>query len=159
MDQQPKLIRCPVCGRQNRIPASARGAPHCGACGATLPWLVDSGEPDFRAVVEESSLPVLVDFWAPWCGPCRVVSPLVERMGEELRGQLKVVKVNSDEAPSLANRFGIRGIPTLILFDHGRERARVTGAMGGPALRDWVQSHLASIRTTSGVRSDRASGH
>jgi thioredoxin 2 len=79
-------------------------------------------------------------------------------MGEDLRGRMKVVKVNSDLAPGLAGRFGIRGIPTLILFDRGREVARVTGALSGPALRDWVQSHLAATRATSGIRSDQSSG-
>lgn len=146
-DQQPGVIRCPNCGRANRVPPAAiRGAPHCGACGAPLPWLADSGEADFHAVVEESALPVLTDFWAPWCAPCRVISPLVERMGQELRGRLKVVKINSDTAPSLAARFGIRGIPTLILFDHGQEVARVVGAMDGAALRNWLESHLAAAR-------------
>ncbi len=146
VDQRPAPIRCPSCGRPNRVPPAARGAPHCGACGAPLPWLADSGEADFQAVVEESALPVLVDFWAPWCAPCRVVSPLVEGIGQELRGRLKVVKVNSDAAPNLATRFGIRGIPTLILLDHGRELARVVGALDGAALQNWVEGHLASAR-------------
>lgn len=142
--QQPGLVRCPSCGRANRVPSAASGAPHCGACGAALPWVAESGEGDFHAVVEESALPVLADFWAPWCAPCRVVSPLVERMGQEMRGRLKVVKVNSDTAPDLARRFGIRGIPTLILLDHGKEVARVVGALDGSELRRWLESHLAA---------------
>lgn len=136
------VIRCPRCDRQNRVAAANAGVPHCGACGAVLPWLAESSEADFHDVVEEAALPVLVDFWAPWCAPCRVVSPLVERLAEERPGQLKVVKVNSDTAPTLAQRFGIRGIPTLVLLDHGKEVARVTGALPAEALRNWVTGHL-----------------
>jgi thioredoxin 2 len=142
MDPQAALIRCPVCGKQNRVRPAAKGAPHCGSCGAPLPWITESGEADFAAVVEQSDLPVLVDFWAPWCAPCRVVSPIVERIGQDLRGQLKVVKVNSDTAPTLSSRFNIRAIPTLMLFDHGRVADRVTGALGPGALRAWVQQRL-----------------
>ena len=113
-----------------------------GSCGAALPWLTDSSEGDFPAVVEQSTLPVLVDFWAPWCGPCRVVSPVVEQIANDLPGKLKLVKVNTDDAPNLSQRFGIRGIPTLILFDHGKPAGRVTGALGAPALRNWVEQNL-----------------
>ena len=107
-----------------------------------MPWLTESGEPDFSAVVEQSTLPVLVDFWAPWCGPCRMVSPIVEQIAKDLPGRLKLVKVNSDNAPNLSRRFGIRGIPTLVLLDHGEEVARVTGALPAPALHSWVDQHL-----------------
>lgn len=135
-------VRCPKCGKQNRVPAAAKGVPHCGNCGATLPWLTESGEGDFSAVVEQSALPVLVDFWAPWCGPCRMVSPALEQIANERPGRLKLVKVNTDNAPSLSGRFGIRGIPTMILFDHGKETARVVGAMPASALASWVDNHL-----------------
>jgi thioredoxin 2 len=149
MEKQPQLIRCPACGRENRVRPAARGAPHCGACGAPLPWLVESGDEDFVAVAEESSLPVLLDFWAPWCGPCQMVSPLVERMAEALRGQLKVVKVNTDTAPAVSQRFRISGIPTLMILDHGNEVARVTGALNAAALRNWVEGHLPSRKQAS----------
>jgi thioredoxin 2 len=142
------LVRCPNCGKQNRVPAAATGVPHCGNCGATLPWLTDSGEGDFSAVVEQSALPVLVDFWAPWCGPCRMVSPALEQIATERPGRLKLVKVNTDTAPNLSGRFGIRGIPTMILFDHGKESARITGALPAPALGSWVEDHLPKTAST-----------
>ena len=142
MTSDAALVRCPNCGKQNRVRPAASGVPHCGNCVAILPWVTESGEGDFGAVVEQSSIPVLVDFWAPWCGPCRIVSPTVEKIGQDMPGRLKVVKVNTDDAPHLTQRFGIRGIPTLVIFDHGKETARITGAMPGPALRIWVDNHL-----------------
>jgi len=149
MADDASLIRCPNCGKENRVRTAARGVPHCGACGATLPWLTEASEAEFPAVVEQSTVPVLVDFWAPWCGPCRIVSPIVEQIARELPGRIKLVKVNTDSAPNLSRRFGIRGIPTLILFDHGKEAARVTGALGAPALRNWVQEHLPKADATA----------
>ena len=142
MASEPAPVRCPNCGKQNRVRPAASGAPHCGNCGALLPWLTESGEGDFSTVVEQSSIPVLVDFWAPWCGPCRIVSPTVEQIARDRPGRLKLVKVNTDDAPNLSSRFGIRGIPTLVLFDHGKETARVVGAMAAPALTSWVDRHL-----------------
>lgn len=156
MATPPRVIRCPNCGRQNRVAASSAGIPHCAVCGATLPWLAESSEADFHAVAEEATIPTLVDFWAPWCAPCRIVSPLVERMAEELAGRLKVVKVNSDEAPNLGRRFGIRGIPTLVLLDQGREIARVTGALPAEALRQWLNDHLPVARQTSNPKPSTA---
>jgi len=135
--------RCPACGRLNRVRRVASGAPHCGNCGRPLPWIVDADQSTFHAAVEESSLPVLVDFWAPWCGPCRIVEPAVERVARDLAGRLKVVKVNADLTPELGQRFNVRGIPTLIIFDHGRVVDRQTGASPW-ALPSWVESHLAS---------------
>jgi thioredoxin 2 len=142
------VINCPNCGTANRLRVVAKGAPHCGTCGKPLPWLVESDEPTFKAAVEESSLPVLVDFWAPWCGPCKIVEPVVEQISRDLAGKLKVVKINSDLAPQLGSRFEIRGIPTLLLFENGQLRDRVTGALPAPALRSWVDSRLTSRRAT-----------
>jgi thioredoxin 2 len=137
------IIKCPNCGKGNRVPPAASGVPHCGNCGAALPWLTEAGEADFEAVAEKSSLPVLVDFWAPWCGPCRMVSPALEKIANERAGKLKLVKVNTDDAPNLSQRFGIRGIPTLVLLSHGREVARSVGAQPAPALSAWVDGQLA----------------
>lgn len=143
MASEASLIVCPNCGKKNRAPAAASGVPHCGNCGAALPWLTEAGEADFSTVVEQSSLPVLVDFWAPWCGPCRMVSPALEKIANEQPGKLKLVKVNTDMAPNLSQRFGIRGIPTLVLVDHGKEIGRSVGAQPAPALRNWVETELS----------------
>jgi thioredoxin 2 len=139
---EPKVVTCPNCGQKTRVKPAAEGVPHCPKCGRPLPWLTDSGVADFSSVVEQSPIPVLVDFWAPGCAPCRIVAPGVERLSLELAGQLKAVKVNTDDAPALQERFGIRGIPTLILMDGGKERDRVTGALNVNALRQWVEQRL-----------------
>lgn len=139
---EPTVVTCPSCGQKTRIRAAAEGVPHCPNCGKPLPWLTEAGMTDFAAVAERSPIPVLIDFWAPWCGPCRVVAPAVEKLSEELAGQIKVVKVNTDLAPGLQERFGVRGIPTLVLLDGGKERDRVVGALNLNALRQWVEQRL-----------------
>src|ERR1700736_3952980 len=93
---EPKVVTCPKCGQKTRVRAAAEGVPHCPKCGAPLPWLADTSTSDFSAVVEKSPIPVLIDFWAPWCGPCRIVGPAVERLSNELAGKLKAVKINTD---------------------------------------------------------------
>jgi thioredoxin len=95
-------------------------------------------------VVEKAPIAVLIDFWAPWCGPCRIVAPALERLSEELAGKLKVAKLNTDEQPALGERFGVRAIPTLVLIEGGSERDRVTGALNLSALRSWVEARLQS---------------
>jgi thioredoxin 2 len=136
------VVPCPVCGRKNRVPAAARGIAQCGSCGSPLPWIADAGDDDFAAVAEEAILPVLVDLWAPWCGPCRMVSPALERLAQEYRGKVKLVKVNVDDAPSLTRRFAVQGIPTLVVLSGGKEVARQTGAGPEPALRAWLDQAL-----------------
>lgn len=141
------VVGCVKCGQRNRVRSAATGVPECGKCGTALPWLADATSADFASVVEGSPLPVLADFWAPWCGPCRTVAPVVEKLATELAGKLKVAKVNTDEQPDLGARFGVRGIPTLVLFERGRERDRLTGALPAPALKQWVEARLEQART------------
>jgi thioredoxin 2 len=137
------IVACPSCGKKNRVPASASGNPRCAACHADLPWLVSAGEADFDAVVS-TRLPVLVDLWAPWCGPCRMVAPGVEQAARELAGQLKAVKVNVDEAPGLSARFAVQGIPMLVVLRDGRVVAQQVGALPAPQLLAWVRQAIAS---------------
>ena len=139
-------VTCPHCGKRNRVGASPDGVPRCGNCHNLLPWIVDADAHDFDEHVA-ASVPVLVDFWAPWCGPCRVVSPAVEAVGTELAGQVKVVKLNVDEAPDVSARYGVQGIPLLVLLRDGEEVDRLVGAVPRPQLRAWVDRHLAGTAT------------
>jgi thioredoxin 2 len=141
---ETKVVTCPTCGQKNRVQAAAAGVPQCAKCSSPLPWLVEVTSADFKASVEASPLPVLADFWAPWCGPCRMVAPAVETVANDLAGKVKVVKINTDEQPDLGNRFGVRSIPTLILLEGGREKDRVVGVRAAPALRAWIDSKLSS---------------
>jgi len=137
-----ELIRCPNCGRRNRVPAVAAGTPRCGNCHRPLPWIVNARDDTFAAVAEQATVPVVVDLWAPWCGPCRMVSPALAQVATELAGRIKLVKVNVDESPRLQQRFGVQAIPTLLLLKDGQVAARQTGAAPVPALRAWVDDAL-----------------
>jgi thioredoxin 2 len=139
---EAKVLACPSCGQKNRVRGDTAGVPHCAKCGKPIPWLAETGASDFAAVVEKSPIPVLIDFWAPWCGPCRMVAPAVERLSQELAGRLKVAKLNTDDEPAIGQRFGVQSIPTLVLMDGGRERDRVIGALNLNALRSWVEARL-----------------
>jgi thioredoxin 2 len=136
-----QVIACPSCGRRNRIPAAAAGMPRCGSCHQPLPWLTEADDDRFAEQVR-GPLPVLVDLWAPWCGPCRTVSPAVEHAARSFAGQLKVLKVNVDDAPGVARRFTVRGVPTLLMLRDGAEVARQVGAVPAAALTQWVSRHL-----------------
>jgi len=138
------IIQCPNCGTKNRVRATPKGVPRCSVCHTTLPWIVDAQPSSFDAEIQ-ASVPVLVDFWAPWCGPCRMVSPLVERVGREKAGQLKVVKLNVDDAPDISSRFRVQGIPLLVLIEDGHEADRLVGAVPLEQLRSWLTPHLPGV--------------
>ncbi len=132
------VLTCSTCGQSNRVPASRlNGAPKCGKCHAALVSAapVDVDEATLAGLVHESSLPMLVDFWAPWCGPCRSVAPVLQQVAKKFAGQVLLVKVNTDENQSAGTRHRISGIPTLIAFQGGREQGRLVGAHPGPATR------------------------
>lgn len=140
------LVACPQCHSLVRVPEARAGEhPRCPRCKAQVlagePVALDAAA--FAAHVERATLPTLVDFWAPWCGPCRMMAPVLDRTAAERVMQLRVAKVNTDEQPQLAGRFGIRSIPTLILFREGRELARQSGAIDAASLSRWLDSALA----------------
>src|SRR4051794_41701410 len=136
------VIPCPHCGKRNRVPVAASGIPRCGNCHNPLPWIVDADAASFDAAIEADML-VLVDFWAPWCGPCRMVSPAVEAQAGERAGRLKVVKLNIDDAPDIAARHGVQGIPLLMLVRDGEEVDRQVGAVPPAQLRQWLPPRAA----------------
>jgi thioredoxin 2 len=136
------VVRCENCGRRNRVPAAATGTPRCGNCHKPLAWIVDAGDEDFAEVAERASVPVLVDLWAPWCGPCRMVSPALAQLADEMAGRLKLVKVNVDQAPKLQQRYGVQAIPTLMVLRNGQVVARQAGAAPAAALRAWLEQAL-----------------
>ena len=138
-------VTCPHCGKKNRVPAAAQGKPHCGNCHQPLPWLAEAGDEDFHQVVEESTIPVVVDLWAPWCGPCRMVSPALDQLAAEHAGEIKLVKVNVDKSPEISHRFGVQSIPTLLLMRGHDVIARQIGAAPMPALKKWVDDALAVL--------------
>ncbi len=134
------VVACPSCGKKNRVPPAAHGVPRCANCRTPLPWLTDAGDADFDRIAGESPLPVLVDLWAPWCGPCRMVAPGVEQAARKLAGRLKVVKVNVDQAPAVAARYDARSIPMLLILDKGQVKDRQVGAVPADALLRWVEA-------------------
>ena len=136
------IAECVKCGTKNRVNKTPKDKlPVCGKCGENLPWLVKATDATFDAELDTSIL-VLVDFWAPWCGPCRTIAPALEAMSKELAGQLKVVKLNIDENPSIQSRYRVMSIPTLKLFKDGKEVDTFVGAMPKGAMMQRIKPHL-----------------
>jgi thioredoxin 2 len=139
-----RLINCPHCGKTNRIPSHAAGRPRCGSCRQDLPWIVEAGDDDFHRIAEQATVPALIDFWAEWCGPCRLVSPVLDQLATEKAGRIKLVKVDVDHAPGLSARFAVQAIPTLMVIVGGLVVARQAGAAPAAVLRSWLERALSS---------------
>ncbi len=136
---------CPHCNTTNRVQDDKLQAElSCGRCHSTLlaPAPDNLNEAAFTAQLTKSQLPLVVDFWAPWCGPCRMMAPAFEKVSRDMHGRARFVKVNTEDEPALAGAYNIRSIPTLAVFAGGREIARQAGAMTAPDLARWVSAAL-----------------
>jgi thioredoxin 2 len=143
------IITCPNCGKRNRVKPTAEGVPRCANCHNLLPWIVDAGADSFDAEIT-ASVPVLVDMWAAWCGPCKMVTPIVEDLAHSHAGRLKVVKLDVDAAPDIAARYGVQGIPTFLLIRDGQEADRLVGAAPRRQIEGWLEGHLPAETAASG---------
>ena len=141
-------LACANCGASNRIGPSERGAPHCGKCGKPLAWVVDANEASFE--VEARAQPtVVIDLWAPWCGPCRFVSPILDELAHEYAGRLKVIKVNVDDNQGLARRFDAMSIPTMVVMRDGQVVNRIVGAAPKPQIESQIKPYLKPPKAAS----------
>ena len=142
LDDKGVVLACARCGRKNRVPYARLGsAGTCGQCQTDLPAPdapLDITQADQWDALAAAPLPVVVDFWAPWCGPCRTVAPELEKVAKASAGQQLVVKINTEALPHLGARFGVQAIPTLAVFAQGRELARISGARPAAAIEAWI---------------------
>lgn len=135
------VTSCPSCGTKNKVPAAASGRPRCASCKAALPWLVEADDATFAKVIDTSQL-VVLDLWAPWCGPCRAIAPSLEKLSVEYAGRVKVVKVNVDDNPATSARFQVQSIPLVLLLSGGRTVETLSGAR---KLQDYRRSIEAAL--------------
>lgn len=147
-----ETVPCPACGTMNRVPTARLAAgprPTCGECRAPLfdgePLAIESAVA-FDRHVQRGSLPVVVDFWADWCGPCRAMAPHFAAVARNLSPRVRLLKVDTEALPALAGRLAIRSLPSLVLFQGGREVARRAGLMPAAALQDWILAHLGGVQ-------------
>jgi thioredoxin 2 len=143
-------VRCAVCGQRNRLPVLAAGTPRCGRCHTPLPWVVDAGDAEFQGATRAPGLLVLVDLWAPWCGPCKLVEPALHEVARAFAGQLKVVRVNVDQSPQVSERFDARSIPTLVLLRDEHVVDRVIGALPANRLTEVIRNALEPAGEAAG---------
>ena len=149
-DDKGIIEACPACGQKNRLAYERLGDPvKCGKCKQQLPLphepLDIHSSADFDRLVARASLPVVVDYWAPWCGPCRMVAPELQKVAARQAGRMLVVKVNTDELQDLGERFGIRSIPTLAVFAGGKEAARTAGARPAEEIERFVEQAAGTL--------------
>ena len=135
------IVSCPNCGKRNRVRPSPEGVPRCAVCHSALPWVVEAAPDSFEAEIA-ASVPVVIDFWAPWCGPCKMIAPALEKLARAHAGRLKLVKLNVDDAPQISARYGVRGIPLLLLVRKGEEVDRLVGAAPESQIEAWLRRHL-----------------
>jgi thioredoxin 2 len=137
------LVMCSQCGASNRLGTPELDQmPVCGKCKSALPWVITGSDISFRKELE-TPIPVLVDFWAEWCAPCRMTAPVLDDVARDRAGHIKLVKINVDQNPTTAERFNVRSIPTMILFKNGQPVETLVGAMSKDALLERLDPHLA----------------
>jgi thioredoxin 2 len=139
---EDSVVSCPQCGTKNRLKMSSLAqVPICGNCKGSLPWIINGTDISFRKELGVTT-PVLVDFWAEWCAPCRMTAPVLEDLARDKAGQIKIMKINVDQNPATAGQFNIQSIPTLILFINGNPVETMVGAMSKDMLLNRIAPHM-----------------